>query len=285
MQHLQARYQFQTNRRAALKSLDAPIRETETFQHVVWIYAFRFLRVSLALKTPGRSELASALQQLHAIAGHAEKRGDRAISVTASALEAMAHLRTAGPDHLEHAQRAIAAARSYQLQVSAKELGQVAAIIDSVDMVCCILRGQIDRQKMTALQQRMDSEPGPEDGVFSVLIEKSFGGQSLTQNTGGIFKKSDDAREELVFSWLPKNDLVMLAYYLSGVTLSPQDMSRGRQYLLEGLKVTDGMLLTWTFKFMWLIFGQILCNGPHQFQTRSLLSQTSAHLSHLSTGS
>lgn len=242
MQHLQARYQFQSNHRAALKSLDGPTSESETFQHIVWVYAFRFLKVSLALRVPGRPETASALQQLHAIVKHAEKRGDRAIFVTACALEAMIHLRTSSPEHLENAQRAIAAARSYQLEASTKHLGQIAALVDSIDIACSLQQGRPDIQKMMALQQKADQDPGPANGVFSVLIEKSFGGQSLTQSTGGIFTKAEDGRDELVFSWLPKNDLKMLAYYLSGMTALPNDMSRGINYLQEGFRITQDSL-------------------------------------------
>lgn len=243
MQHLQARYQFKTNHRAALKSLDAPISEAETFQHIVWVYAFRFLKVSLALQVPGRPETTSALQQLHAIAIHAEKRGDRAIFVTASALEAMIHLRSSGLDHLEQAQRSIASARSYQLEVSTTELGQIAAFIDSIDIACSLQQGSPDKQKMAMLHQRADDESAPENGVFSVLIEKSSGGQNLTQFTGGVFAKSADGRDELVFSWLPKNDFKKLAYYLSGITTASYDVSRGVAYLQEGLKITQGMRL------------------------------------------
>ncbi|KAF2652830.1 hypothetical protein K491DRAFT_604160 [Lophiostoma macrostomum CBS 122681] len=241
MQHLQARFQFKSNHRAALKSLDGPIQEAETFQHVVWVYAFRFLKVSLALQVPGRPESASALQQLHAIVHQSEKRGDRAIFVTASALEAMIHLRTPGLDHLEQAQRAIASARSYQLQASTKELGQVAALIDCVDIACSLQQGKPDRQKMEAMQQKADKEPGPDNGVFSVLIEKSFGG-NLTLYTGGIFTKAQDGRDELVFSWLPRNDFKMLAYYLSGMTTIAHDASRGVTYIKEGYKVTQQSL-------------------------------------------
>jgi hypothetical protein len=167
-----------------------------------------------------------------------EKRGDRAIFVTASALEAMIHLRTPGLDHLEQAQRAIASARSYQLQASTKELGQVDALIDCVDIACSLQQGKPDRQKMEAIQQKADKDPGPNNGVFSVLIDKSFGG-NLTQYTGGIFTKSDNGRDELVFTWLPKNDFKMLAYYLSGMTTIAHDASRGVTYIKEGYKVTQ----------------------------------------------
>lgn len=240
MQHLEARYQFKTNHRAALKSLDGHISDAEAFQHIVWVYAFRFLKVSLALRVRGRPETASALQQLHEISKQADKRGDRAISITASALEAMVHLRAGGPDHLEHAQRAIAAARTYQLQETSKELGQIGALIDAVDVACSLQKGQPDWQTMNALQQKADKQPGPDDGVFSVLIEKSFGGQNLTQCTGGVFKKAHDGRDELVLTWLPKNSLNMLAYHLSGLACSVTEVSRGRAYLKEGQRITQG---------------------------------------------
>ncbi|KAF2268909.1 hypothetical protein CC78DRAFT_529545 [Lojkania enalia] len=239
MQHLQARYQFQSNHRAALKSLDKPISDAETFQHIVWVYAFRFLKVSLALQVPARPETASALQQLHVIAAHAERQGDRAISVTCSALEAMIHLRSPSPDHIEHAQRAIAAARSHQLQLSTKQLGQIAALIDAVDIACGLKRGVNDLSKMQALQQKVDNDPGPDDGVFSVLIEKSFGGNS-TLSTGGIFRKAEDGRDELTLAWLPKKDLKMLAYYLSGMMSLPHD--KGFSYMQEGFKLTQDSL-------------------------------------------
>ncbi|KAF1952003.1 hypothetical protein CC80DRAFT_453041 [Byssothecium circinans] len=239
MLHLQARYQAKSNCRAALKSLDQPISETETFQHIVWVYAFRFLKVTLALQVPGRPETASALQQLHAIANHAERRGDRAIFVTCCALEAMIHLRGTAPDRLEHAQRAIASARSLQLQVSAKQLGQIAVLIDCIDVACNLQHGQPNAEKLAALQKKADQDTGPVDGIFSVLIEKSSGG-NLTFNTGGVFRKAEDGRDELVFAWLPQKDLKTLAYYLSGLFSLPHD--RGNSYLQEGHRLTQASL-------------------------------------------
>ena len=247
---MHARYQFKTNHRAAFKTLDQTIGETETFQHVVWIYAFRFLKVSLALQIPGRPEYASALQQLHAIANHAERRGDSAIFVACSALEAMIHLRTSGADHLEHAQRAIAAARSLQLQTSSKQLGRISALIDCIDVACSIQQGKPDIQKLRALQGKADDEPSSGDGFFTVLIEKSFGG-NLTFSTGGVFEKAADGRDQLVFSWLPKNDLTMLTYFLSGMTSLTHE--KGLSYLQEGFKQTQRMYYLSALLFSLLI--------------------------------
>lgn len=218
--HLQARYQFKTNHRAALKSLDKPIAEAETFQHVPWVYAFRFLRVSLALQVPGRIEAVPTLQQLHAILAHAEKRGDRAIFVACSALEAMVHLRSGAADRLEQAQRAIAGARSLQLQVSARELGSFGTLIDIIDIACGIQQGVPDDTKSSALDQVMTDETEKsaslKAGIFTVLIERSVGG-NLTFDTGGVFRKSTDGRDELVFSWLPLEDVKTLCFHINAL--------------------------------------------------------------------
>ncbi|KAF2118722.1 cohesin loading factor-domain-containing protein [Lophiotrema nucula] len=240
MHHLQARYQFQSNHRAALKALDKPIQDAETLQHISWVYAFRFLKLSLALQVPGRPEIATALQQLRAITSHAERRGDRAIYVTSSTFEAMVHLRSSGSDHIEHAQRAIAAARSQQLQLSAKQLGSIATLIDCIDIACTLRRGGQDEEKMLALQQKVDKEPVPHDGTFGVLIENNAEGGVSISSTGGIFRRAQDGRDELSLAWLPKKDLNMLAYYLSG--LMSLNKHKGLSYLQEGFKLTQDAL-------------------------------------------
>jgi hypothetical protein len=295
MQHLQARYQFESNHRAAMKLLDQNIAETETFQHIVWVYAFRFLKVSLALQVPAKPEFASALQQLHAISNHADRRGDRAISVASSAFEAMIHLRKFEPDHLEHAQRAIAAARSHQLQISAKQLGRISSLIDCIDVACSIQQGQPDTQKMLALQAKADQEPSPGHGVFTVLIEKSRGG-NLTFNTGGVFEKAADGLDQLVFSWLPKSDLTMLTYYLSGMISLPHE--KGLSYLQEGFKQTQHALqhhptfassiptavvqrnwmatLDWQLRF---VLGVMACHSSDVAHTKVALNSLQARVS------
>ncbi|KAL6707112.1 hypothetical protein ACN47E_004864 [Coniothyrium glycines] len=232
--HLQARYQFKTNHRAGLKFLDKPIAEAETFQHVPWIYAFRFLKVSLTLQIPGRVEAVPTLQQLHAIMGLAEKRRDRAIYVACSVFEAMVHLRSSVPDRLEQAQRAIATARSQQLQLTSKEVGSFGTLIDIVDVTCSVQQGVPDNEKSTKLMQAMLDQNvkngAHDDGQFTVLIERSSGG-NLTQDTGGVFRKSADLREELVFAWLPREDLKTLCFHLSALDHSVHQ--KGMSYIKE----------------------------------------------------
>lgn len=232
--HLQARYQFQTNHRAALKGLDAPIKDAEAFQHIAWVYAFRFLKVSLALQIPGRVESVPALAQLHAIQAHAEGRGDRAVYVACCAFEAIVHLRSSAQDRLELAQRAIAAARSQQLQVSAKQLGSFGTLTDIIDVACSIQHGTPDGNKSNALIEAMLDEKTDssrsETGIFSVVIERSFGG-SLTYDTGGIFRKNSDGKDELVFAWLPKEDIMTLCFHLSALDQNIHE--KGFSYIKE----------------------------------------------------
>jgi hypothetical protein len=215
--HLQARYQFKTNHRAGLKSLDKPIQEAETFQHVAWVYALRFLKVTLALQIPGRVEVALALQQLHAIQDHANRRGDRAIYVACHVLEAIVHLRSGAADRIDNVQRAIAAARSLQLQVSAKQLGSFGTLIDIVDVASGIQKGSPNPQKSTALLEFIlrdaDEQRNSDSGVFTVLIERSCGG-NLTFDTAGVFRKNAEQKDELVFAWLPKADLQALCFHI-----------------------------------------------------------------------
>ncbi|RMZ72796.1 75k gamma secalin [Pyrenophora seminiperda CCB06] len=232
--HLQARYQFKTNHRAGLKSLDKPISEAETFQHIAWVYALRFLKVTLALQIPGRVEVVPALQQLHAIQGHAERKGDRAIYVACCALEAMVHLRSGVADRLEQAHRAIAAARSLQLQVTAKDLGSFGTLLDLVDIASGIASGSPDMAKADALIVSMldkNREDGSsENGTFTVLIERSFGG-NLTFDTGGVFRKNAERKDELVFSWLPMEDLRALCFHISA--LDSHIHQKGMHYMNE----------------------------------------------------
>ncbi|KAH7089804.1 cohesin loading factor-domain-containing protein [Paraphoma chrysanthemicola] len=232
--HLQVRYQFKTNHRAALKALDKPISEAETFQHIAWVYAFRFLKVSLALQIPGRIETVPALQQLHAILAHAEKRGDRAIYVACTAMEAMVHLRSGAPDRLEQAHRAIAAARSQQLLVAPKQLGSFGTLIDIIDVAWGIQHGTPDSKKSTALIEAALDETTvsarSETGVFTVVVERSFGG-SLTYDTGGVFRKSSDGKDELVFGWLPREDVKTLCFHISALDQNVHE--KGLSYVKE----------------------------------------------------
>ncbi|KAF1926510.1 uncharacterized protein M421DRAFT_67111 [Didymella exigua CBS 183.55] len=223
MLHLQARYQYQTNHRAAFKALDKNISEAETFQQIAWVYAFRFLKVSLLLQNTERIEAIPALQQLHAINAHANKCGDTAVAFACSALEAMVHLRSSAQDRLVEAQRAIAQARSLQLTMSAEQQGSFGTIFSVVDLASSVHQNAPDSAKSTTLVQATadenDAALGTENGVFAVTLDRTAGGD-LTTDTGGIFGKSLEGRDELVFSWLPREDIKALCFHICALDQS-----------------------------------------------------------------
>ena len=200
--------------------------------------------MSLALQTPGHPETATALQQLHAISNHAQRRGDRAIYVASCTFEAMTHLHNPGLESIEQAQRAIASARSLQLQTSKDELGHVVVLIDIIDLVCSVQQNFASQavEKRIVLQATVDKENGEGEDApsdFSVAIERSSG-EKLTELTGGIFKKGKDGRDELVFTWLSKRDLYALAFYLSSIVGFMKGEARATVYLKEGIKTIHG---------------------------------------------
>lgn len=187
------------------------------------------------------------MHTLHEVSSLSEKLGDKAIYVTSTAILAMVHLRLMNPDCVEQAQRAIASARSLQLQLTNSELGQIVALLDLVDLACNLQSYKPDQAiaKMRDLQAVLDSavngDASGDSGTFSVLIQRSSGGQ-LTTMTGGIFQKNADGRDRLSISWMRRRDLWMLGYYLSGVTalLKNPTEDKADSYLREGLKLTRG---------------------------------------------
>ncbi|GME59862.1 Cohesin loading factor [Neofusicoccum parvum] len=248
MQHLLARSVFKTNHAAAFKSIDGVIQYAEMYQHVVWIYAFRLLRASICMQSGSHADLTAAVHTLHEVSSLSEKLGDLAIYVASTTMLAMIYLRLMNSDSIEQAQRAIASARSFQLQLTVDELGQMVALLDLIDLACNLQSYKPDQavNKMRDLQAIMDSAVNTDntrdDGTFSILIQRSPSAQ-LTGMTGGIFQKNVDGRDRLSISWMRRRDLWMLGYYLSGVTalLKNPTEDKAESYLKEGLKLTRGI--------------------------------------------
>ncbi|KAK8182103.1 cohesin loading factor-domain-containing protein [Phyllosticta paracitricarpa] len=246
MQHLLARSLFKTNHIAAMKSIDTVLQTAEMYQHKVWVYAFRFLRASLCMKTGMHKDLIAAQHNLRSVATLAESQGDRAIYVTALAMEATVHLRIMAPDSVEQAQRAIASARSLQLQSTEKELGFMVPYLDLMDLLCHLQTSKASAAgaRMSSLQaildnliQRKDLE---ETESFSILIHQSQTGP-LTAMTGGIFQRGDGGRDRLTVSWMRRRDLCALGYYLSATTfqLHSPTADRLQRFLEEGLRMSQ----------------------------------------------
>jgi hypothetical protein len=248
MQHLLARMLHKTNPKASLKAVDGMIQDVEAYRHAAWEYAFRFLRVSLSLSSSSHQDSVQALQHLHKISTMASRNGDKAVSAMAAIIEALAHLQHGtGSDAIEQAQRAVAAARSHQLNEELRDIPQLITLIHMVDIFCSLLEYDVNQatQKLSVMQAKVDetlSDPNwHPDGSFSVPLNgKSAGPSSI--DTGDILQVHNGTLL-LSFNWLPQHDLYALSYFLSSVTLSSKNSYDGRKaekYLDEGLRMIQG---------------------------------------------
>ncbi|KAL9116533.1 MAG: hypothetical protein Q9187_006938 [Circinaria calcarea] len=222
------------------------------YQHVAWVYAFRFLRASLSLQMSLHQETLIAMSHLKAITTLSGGRGDLAVSVTAWIIEALIHLHQSNSvESIEQAQHALAAARSSQLNPAAQEVPQLAAMTHFVDL-CCSLQKNDPLQalpKMQAMQatldQRISDKQWNDDGLYSIPISRESA-MTLQGNGSpvGVVRVDSDQNTALVLNWLPREDIYALGYLLSGAVVihrNAMDGQKSEQYLKEAQRLLEGM--------------------------------------------
>ncbi|KAK2855580.1 hypothetical protein FQN49_005055 [Arthroderma sp. PD_2] len=247
MQQLLCRILSKSNLKAAMKTVDGVIRDIEAYRHIGWEYAFRLLRVSISLSPSPYQDLVGALHNLQKVSSLATSCGNKAISVVAAVLEALIHLQqSTSADSIEHAQRAIATARSRQLDPEVRGIPQLNSVIQMVDICCSILEYDTNQssQKLKEMQRSMDQDihnpKWKDDGSFTLPMSTGTMESASPRehrNVGQTF--------ELTMSWLPEHDLYALCYFLSSVTLSAknsQDGHKAEKYLQEGLGMMKASL-------------------------------------------
>ncbi|KAL9631973.1 MAG: hypothetical protein Q9164_005598 [Protoblastenia rupestris] len=251
MQHLLARILFRSNTKAAFNFLDGNIKDVEAYQHVAWVYAFRFLKVSLHLELSTFQDITSALMVLRNIASTAVSYGDKAVLAIATTMEALTCLKESNSaESFEQAQRALASVRSLQLDPTIGRISQLSLLTAFVEL-CCHLQ-QFDPfqaiQKMqvvqTALTAIAEGKGWLEDSSFAIPLPKTR--MPLCQSRAGVIRTEDDGSLVLVFSWFPKDDIYNVGYFLSGVTLAHRNTSDGHkseQMLQEGIRRQDRMIV------------------------------------------
>jgi hypothetical protein len=177
----------------------------------------------------------------------ASRNGDKAVSAMAAVIESLAHLQQGtSSDSIEQAQRAVAAARSHQLNDELRHIPQLTTLIQMVDICCSVLEYDVNQsgQKLKVMQALMDETLSDSnwrpDGSFSVPLNgKSAGPSSI--DTGDILQVQNGTLL-LSFNWLPQHDLYALCYFLSSLTLSSKNSYDGRKaekYLEEGLRMVQ----------------------------------------------
>lgn len=218
------------------------------YRHSAWEYAFRFLRVSLSLSSSAHQDTVSALHHLQKISGMANRNGDKAVAAMSAVSEALAHLQQGTSfDAVEQAQRAVAVARSHQLNDELRHVFQLTTLIQMVDICCSVLEYDINQssEKLKVMQdlmdQRLDDPNWQADGSFCIpLSGKSTGPSSI--DTGDILQVQNGTLL-LSFNWLPQQDLYGLSYLLSSITLStknPYDGQKSEKFLHEGQRMVKG---------------------------------------------
>jgi hypothetical protein len=158
LQFLLAKMLFKSAPKAAFKTLETAIENAVTYKHIPWVYASRFLSAQLLLELGMVSAVATAVQQYRSIAALASERRDLAIFGAASIMEVIAHFRSPGSDSAENAKRALAAARTYQLDEGSR-VSQVVFLTQCYDTLMSFMYGGLMEvpAKLKTWQLTMDA--------------------------------------------------------------------------------------------------------------------------------
>jgi hypothetical protein len=165
------------------------------------------------LESSNLTEYHAALQNLRSIAKLAGEQNDRAIYITASLMEAIAHLKSTGPESMEHAQRAIAAVWAYQLDKSSN-IPQLLGLAHILDVACSLKQGNpsVMINKLKLMQTMMDealrdSAWSTTGDVIAIPINRTQNSsQVVSPDTRTILGIGDDGRDNLMLSFLNKKD-------------------------------------------------------------------------------
>lgn len=192
-----------------------------------------------------------AINHLKITSNLANRSGDHAISAIASTMEAMTHLhRSNSAESVEQAQRALAAARSSQLDPASRSIPQLTSMMHFVDINCSLQ--QIDppqaMTKMQALHKTLDtSQNDPswtDDGLVRVPLSLGTA-KSLHDSgvTGGVLQVDSRGVVNILINWLPKEEIYALGYLLSAAVTDHRNASDGQKsekYIKEAKRMVEG---------------------------------------------
>lgn len=134
-------------------------------------------------------------------------------------MEALAHLKSSGANGIEHVQRAIAAARTYQLD-NKSSIPQLIGLTHILDVICSILHGDPAQMLSTlkAMQPVMDDllkNPAwsIENDTLAIPIDSVHKVKHLiSPDTRNVLSTREDGRGQMVMSFLNKKDAYALTY-------------------------------------------------------------------------
>ncbi|MCJ1400658.1 hypothetical protein MMC11_003866 [Xylographa trunciseda] len=297
MQHLLIHVMFATNPRASLKFLDGVIKDVEayasriellpyadenSYRHVAWVYAFRFLRATLSLNIASAQETLIAINQFRTVTNFAGDNGDNTISATASILEAMTCLRRSNnAESIEQAQRALAAARSFQLDPAFQKVPQLVSMMHFVDISCSLQ--QIDpaqaKLKLESMHSMLDAMTHSNNWNSEGILRVSLGDRTArsllesSQTPSGILQVDATGTVCVSLTWLLKDEIYALGFLFSGAVSfhrNAMDGQKSEQYLGEAKRLIGLMPHHRS--------GPLTLMQPRYLWQRILLCQVQIHL-------
>ncbi|KAL8855187.1 MAG: hypothetical protein Q9221_000093 [Calogaya cf. arnoldii] len=245
MEHLLALVLFEGSPRASLKFLDGVIKNAEAYKHSAWVYGMRFLKVSLLLKLSTHQDILSALSHIRNISAIAEKYADKAILAVASTLEALIHLRgSSSAESIEQAQRALAIARSLQLDPKVARIPQVVILTNIVDLSCSLQQYDSSQavNKMQAMHASLASQSDAWHSDGTLLVPVRSQDPSKAPSGHGIVRIDPQGSLAITFHWTPWEDVYVLGFLLSSIATAHKNTSDGlksEQMLKEGIRRLD----------------------------------------------
>jgi hypothetical protein len=186
------------------------------------MYAFRILKAGFYIQTGAPAD-PHALDNLRKLVAFGNQRGDKAICVMASLLEALAHLRTMKNvnDAVLRVQTCIAQASKYQLEDTVR-LPQLDILLLLLDLACSLHQRQrpdATFNKFVALQNRMEElktshEWDPLTTEVLLPIKKQLGptkNSAISAETRGIVREGQAAEDYIVIQALSRQQALSLA--------------------------------------------------------------------------
>lgn len=166
----------------------------------------------------------------------------------AATLEALIYLRlSTSAESIEQAQRALAIARSSQLDPAVAQIPQLAAMMHLVDL-CWSLRINDPIQaisKLQAMQETLetirDGNSWTESSTFSIPTSHTKG--LLPASDTVIVRDGIDHSRKLLLDWVPREDIYNLGFLLSGICTAHKntlDGFKSEQMLKEGVNRQEG---------------------------------------------
>lgn len=204
--------------------------------------------MSFALAASAHQDTRSAVHSIKMIADSAANHRHNVVVALCYVMEALIHLQSVGTDCIEQAQTALASARSFQLDQHVREVPQIAVLVHFIDLSCSLqsLDVQQATQKADEIRQMLEGvledSRWRDDGSFTIPIrnQSDYAPAQSARDSAGI-------DSTLTFDWLPRQEVYAIGYLLNGITLSPRNAQDGRKaekYLLEGLRITKGTMLS-----------------------------------------